>query len=76
MSELEFFIGRVLPFVTLVVFVVGIVTRIRCWLRGAGTKMTLFPAVKAKSDLFKEIAKEVLLFRSLFRGNSSLWVGS
>jgi len=70
------FIGVFLPYLTVVVFLVGIVYRIRKWNKAAVGKMTLFPAPATASEKWKQILKEVLVFRQLFAGNTSLWAGT
>jgi len=70
------FIGVFLPYLTVVVFLVGIVYRIRKWNKAAVGKMTLFPAPATASEMWKQILKEVLVFRQLFDGNKSLWAGT
>jgi len=70
------FIGVFLPYLTVVVFLVGIVYRIRKWNKAAVGKMTLFPAPATASEKWKQILKEVLVFRQLFDGNKSLWAGT
>lgn len=76
MSATQFFVGVVLPYVTIVVFIVGIVYRIRKWNKAAVGKMTLFPAPATSSEKWKRILKEVLIFKQLFDGNRSLWAGT
>lgn len=70
------FIGVFLPYVTIVVFVVGIVYRIRKWNKAPVGKMTLSPFPVSTSDKWKQIFKEVFIFRQLFDGNKSLWAGT
>ncbi len=66
-------IGALLPLITLVVFVGGMIHRIYVWSTLASPKMTLFPAPKSGGERFGELLKETFLFRSLFRGDRSLW---
>jgi len=70
------FIGVFLPCLTLVVFLAGIVYRIRKWNKAPVGKMTLTPAPSTASEKWKQILKEVLIFRQLFEGNKSLWAGT
>lgn len=76
MSATQFFVGVLLPYVTVIVFVVGIVYRIRKWNKAPVGKMTLFPAPATPSAKWKQILKEVLVFKQLFECNKSLWAGT
>jgi nitrate reductase gamma subunit len=72
---LEFIILGLLPYVTVLVFVIAMVYRIRVWIKtpqpGA---MTLFPAPKGSAATFWGVIKESLLFPGLFKGDKLLWV--
>ncbi len=70
------FIGIVLPYLTLIVFITGIAFRINKWNKAKAAKMTLFPASVTPGDKWKRIIKEVLIFEGLFQGNKPLWVGT
>jgi nitrate reductase gamma subunit len=74
MSAFAFFVGGVLPYLTIVLFVVGMGYRFWDWF---GTKqpgkMTLYPAPKSAA---KGVLAEALLFPSLFKGDRVLWVMS
>ena len=70
------FIGVFLPYFTVVVFLLGIVYRIRKWNKAAVGKMTLFPAPATAAEKWRQILKEVLVFRQLFDGDKSLWTGT
>ncbi len=76
MDIVTFLIGRVLPYITILVLVVGLTFRIARWLRAPAGKMTIFPGAKNAGEMVREVAKEVFIFRSLFQGNRSLWAGS
>jgi nitrate reductase gamma subunit len=71
----DYFVLSFLPYITLVVFAVGMGYRFYVWSKtpqpGA---ITLFPAPGPDSAGLKNIVKEVLLFPSLFKGDRSLWV--
>lgn len=76
MDVVAFVIGKVLPYITILVLVVGLIARIAKWMRAPQPKMTVYPGSKTTGKMITEIAKEVLIFRSLFKGNKSLWAGS
>jgi nitrate reductase gamma subunit len=67
------FVGVLLPYVTLIVFVVGIIYHISLWRKLPAPKMTLTPAPKPGFPRFVEFMKETLFFRSLFKGDKNLW---
>jgi len=66
-------IGAVLPLITLVVFVGGMIYRIYVWNSLPSPKMTLFPAPKSGRERFVEVMKETFFFKSLFKGDKTLW---
>ncbi len=69
-------IGVVLPYITLAVLVVGLTMRIARWRKAPQGKMTLYPGSESGMPMWKKIASEVLIFKSLFQGNKGLWAGS
>ena len=64
---MDILIGVVLPFITLVVFVGGMIYRIYVWNSLPSPSMTLFPAPKSETARYIELMKETLLFKSLFK---------
>jgi nitrate reductase gamma subunit len=70
------FVGRVLPYLTVFIFLMGIAYRINRWNKAKVAKMTLFPAPPTPGEKWKRIVKEVLIFEGLFEGNKPLWVGT
>ena len=75
MGFLRFLIGGVLRYVAVLVFVIAMVYRIRVWMKLPAPAMTLFPAPSpdGKANAINT-AKETLFFKSLFKGDRSLWV--
>jgi nitrate reductase gamma subunit len=75
MDVLRFLIGGVLPYVAALVFVIAMVFRIRSWIILPAPSMTLFPAPspEGKANAINT-AKEAVFFRSLYRGDRSLWL--
>ncbi len=73
MDVARFLVGGVLPYVAVVVFIVAMAYRIYTWKRLAAPSMTLFPAPEDESANKRNVLKEALLFRSLFRGDRLLW---
>jgi nitrate reductase gamma subunit len=69
----RFSVGVLLPYVAIVVFVAGMIWRIRTWRKLASPPMTLFPAPPDAGANTRNTVKESLLFSSLFRGDRVLW---
>lgn len=75
MRGFAFFVGGVLPYIVVPVFVIGMIYRLYVWLKAPQPgKMTLFPAPKGSTA--KGVLAEVLFFPSLFRGDRGLWTMS
>lgn len=63
-----------LPFLTLIVFIGGIIYRLNVWRKTPSPgRMTLFPAPSKGAGTFWGVMKESLLFSGLFRGDKILW---
>ena len=65
-----------MPPITLAVLLVGLVLRIRQWYSVPSGKITLYPSAKTRGQLWGGVAKQAVLFRSLWDGNRNLWAGS
>ncbi len=66
-----FFIGAILPYIVVPVFVAGMIYRFWIWFRTPQpAKLTLFPA---SDSTFRGVLSETLFFPSLFRGDRTLW---
>lgn len=73
MNSFSFFVGGILPYVAVVVFIVGMVYRLRVWAKTPQPgKMTLF-GVGGEDGLAKGVIAEALFFPSLFKGDRLLW---
>jgi len=71
-NSFAFIIGAVLPYVVVPVFLIGMIYRIRIWVKTPQPgKMTLFPA---GGSPLREVLAETLFFPSLFRGDRVLWI--
>jgi nitrate reductase gamma subunit len=73
MDVARFLVGGVLPYVAVLVFIVAMAYRLYLWKRLAAPSMTLFPAPEDEGANKRNVLKEALLFRSLFRGDRLLW---
>lgn len=71
MDAFAFIVGGVLPYLTIVIFLVGMIYRFSSWFKTPQPgKMTLFPAPESAS---RSVLAEALLFPSLFKGDKMLW---
>ncbi len=74
MYGLQLLVGKILPFVTIVVLVAGVTQRIRRWHKAAVTNIALFPsATTDKRDMWREVLGEIVLFSSFRREHRQLW---
>lgn len=74
MESVKFIVAVLLPYIALVVFVVGMIWRFRLWKKLPSPAITLFPAPPDEGANTRNTIKEVLLFPSLFKGDRLLWV--
>ena len=74
MEGVRIIVGVVLPYVAVLVFVVGMIYQLMTWKRLASPTMTLFPAPSTEQENTLNTLKEVVLFKSLFHGDRVLWV--
>jgi len=74
MSFFEDFVGRVMPFLTLAVLILGLGYRIRRWQKAAVGNMALFPAAsKSRGEMWRKLFGEIFLFSTFRRENRRLW---
>jgi len=70
-----FFIGQVFPYIAAGVFIVGMAWRIGTWLKApVPFQLTLFPAPSSTAGQVAAVGEELLLFKSLRRGDKGLWL--
>lgn len=74
MDFVKIVVGVILPYVALLVFTVGMIYRIYTWRKLASPTMTLFPAPPDEKASAVNTLQEVVLFKSLFRGDRTLWL--
>lgn len=75
MSGYAYFVGGVLPYVAVSVFVIGMAYRLHSWYSAKQPgKMKLFTS--QNTTTFKGVMAETFFFPSLFRGDRSLWAMS
>jgi len=73
MEFIRFVLGGVLPYAAVFVFLVAMTRRINTWRKLPSPPMTLFPAPETESATRVSTLKEAMFFRSLFRGDRTLW---
>jgi nitrate reductase gamma subunit len=73
---MSFLIGAILPYITIIVFFVGIAYHFYIWNNLPKPKMTLTPAPKPGLPRYIELLKETFFFRSLLKGDKNLWIFS
>jgi nitrate reductase gamma subunit len=77
MEFLLLVIGQIMPYVAVVVFLAGLAYRINGWFRApVRHKLTLFPAPQNAAGQMVSIAGELVLFRSLWKGDKKLWAAA
>lgn len=70
---MDYFAYIVLPYVTIIVFVVGLFWRIRTWWAKPRAKAVLFPAERSDTMMVAKVAADILFFAKTFRMSKSLW---
>jgi nitrate reductase gamma subunit len=68
------FIYVVLPYLTIIILVVGLIWRIRLWWSKPRAKAVLFPAEKNKYVAAGKVAGDIVLFGKTFSISKSLWI--
>ena len=76
MNAWQLVVGVVLPPVTALALLVGLGIRLARWWRAPVAKITLFPSARSGSQLWAGVAREVFLFRSLWKADEALWAGA
>ena len=74
MDIVKFWLGVVLPYSAIAVFLIGMTWRVYAWRKLASPAMTLFPAPPTEAANKLNTLQEVALFKSLFKGDRVLWV--
>ena len=74
MEFVRIVVGVVLPYVAVLVFVIGMIYRLYSWKKLAAPSMTLFPAPPTGESNALNTLKEAVFFKSLFYGDIVLWI--
>lgn len=71
---MSIFFWWVLPYIVLIVFLVGLIHRMLVWAHvPVPFKLTVFPSPNTTAGAVGDVLKEVVGFRSLWRGKKGLW---
>ena len=74
---INYFIMQILPYISVVVFVIGLLYRLGRWASARIVhNITLTPAPTTKVGAIIDIATEATFFRSLFKSDKALWAGA
>jgi nitrate reductase gamma subunit len=69
----NFLVYVLLPYITIAVFVGGLIYRVRGWIRLPRAKAVIYPAASSSLDTVSRVAGDILLFRKTFNGSKGLW---
>lgn len=73
---MTYFILQILPYLSVAIFVIGLLYRLGRWANGRIVhNITLTPAPTTQAGAMLDIAKEVALFRSLYKADKPTWAG-
>lgn len=78
MGAIGYFVGNILPYITIAVFLIGVVYRVAVWWsRPSPASIPVFNAQTSVGQSIVRVLSDVLFFRSLlrFRENYILWLG-
>ncbi|MBO8137118.1 MAG: respiratory nitrate reductase subunit gamma [Desulfotomaculum sp.] len=74
---MEYLVLQILPYISVTIFVVGVMYRLGKWASARIVhNIVLTPAPPTLGGAAVNYAAEVALFRSLFKGDKSLWAGA
>lgn len=76
MGAVSIFIANVLPYITIVVFIGGLIYRIRGWLAAQVPMPLSVTYPRSRGEQVKNIANEILFFPTLLRNDRNLWLGA
>ena len=76
MGAISTLVADVLPYITIVIFVGGLIYRIRGWLNTPVPMPLSVIYPQSRGEQIKNIANEVLFFPSLLKNDRNLWIGA
>ncbi len=71
---MDYFIYVTMHYLTIIIFIVGLIWRIRLWWAKPRAKAVLFPAVRSQIVAVGKLAGDIVLFGKTFSLSKSLWV--
>ncbi len=71
---MDYFIFVILPYLTVLIFIFGLIWRIRLWWKKPRANAVLFPAVRSKLVAAGKVAGDIVLFGKTFSLSKSLWI--
>ncbi len=74
MNAITYFTFGILPFITIIAFLGGMLYRFKVWLKLPAPAMTLFPV--SKNGTFLGVLKETFFFPGLFKTDKIFWCGA
>lgn len=70
-----YFIGQILPYIAVFVFVGGMIVQVISWLKKpVPFPQTLFPASSTAAGRVMDFIAEIVIFKSMRRGSKGLWL--
>ncbi len=73
MKDFAYFVGGILPPITVAVFIGAIAYRLLRWWKLPNPSLTLFPAPEPGADAFRGVLKATFFFPSLMKADKLLW---
>jgi nitrate reductase gamma subunit len=73
---MDYFVYVILPYITVIVLVVGLIWRIRIWRAKPRAKVVLFPAAGSNLAATGRVAGDIILFGKTFSISKTLWAMS
>ena len=73
---MDYFVFVILPYITVIVLVVGLIWRIRLWRAKPRAKAVLFPAAGSNLAATGRVAGDIILFGKTFSISKTLWAMS
>lgn len=70
---MDYFVYVILPYITLIVLVTGLIWRIRIWRAKPRAKAVLFPAAGSNLAATGRVAGDIILFGKTFSVSKTLW---
>jgi len=73
---MDYLVYLILPYITIIVFVVGIIWRLRSWWAMPRAKAVLFPAAPDNKAVVGRVVGDIVLFGKIFSISKFLWAAS